>query len=332
MQSLGGQWPDALLQFMYWLPTCFEFAAYTLFVVFLAQLIHNRRWDAHKHKYYIVWAVAQAVLVVVNLAWIISVLMNGRTQTAIQLRIFMTAFMFLVLTVLVLVYSYMLLRAIRNFGVGVTKSSLLNPLVMKITSPLLTSLFLSRAVYDFVVLGIYRPGDDANFGIREYLINYFEFGSLLLWEILPMYLVFVVFAAGKASKKFTGMETLPSVSRFETGSSLQAQPPALYESDPEPGRDVHGGRSSAESVNTHSYTSTSGGHSQRVDWSFLFSNPSRYDMLDEERASLSHSSGTSVSTRGKWGSLGDSYGSLGKYAASRHGYGTSFNIDTNRKY
>jgi len=310
----GSGWPPWLLYTLYWLPAFIQFSTFSLVVVFFAQGVHWRDWDAHKRLFYRVCFSVDALVLALVVTWI--VVSSFQPSCRLEPRLWaifgaLSGLCYLALLVTGAVFGSKVVMLFNSTKLPVTLRSTRSRFIVVVVTSLMLAVLGTRCAFDLYCAANYRtegfPGDEAVCKTVTHLVV----AQLVFWELLPVATLLVYFwvinssAANDHASDST--EWFPPA-YGNTGTQWKSQ---SSQHGPSSGRPQYGGPQGAGGI-----TGLRGEKEPllgKMDASKIFSNPSRYDSDDEEQTlklSRSASNPTSLAI-----SSYPTYGSLARQAA-----------------
>lgn len=215
--SFEGEDMAVILPFL-WIPLNFQFATYTLFVMFYAHVVHRARWEGEfRRRIIILWSVVNVGFLLFNIVWIVLAalqIVNVTTDFALMLRYLFPSITFTILAALLGYYGVRLYHTLQN-PLALVPFRANGSSVTSITSMtvLLCVVFACRALYSGVMAALVYRRDEFN-GEHPIL----RFLSVLISEIIPTAAILYFF------------RHIPRSRQPGTNPTGRGLPPAFYNS------------------------------------------------------------------------------------------------------
>jgi len=148
------EWPDWLECIIVYFPVIFEFATFSLLVIFFAHLIHKEKWDKRfKIRFYIGYIVINSILIIFVI--VICILRSINTEVSrerdyVQLAFF--TFVFFLLVFILSAYTYKLYQLSKYNDRILVQPNVITTKKLVYLSTIITLLLASRCIYDILVL------------------------------------------------------------------------------------------------------------------------------------------------------------------------------------
>eukprot|EP01112_Ceratiomyxa_fruticulosa_P014564 TRINITY_DN4185_c0_g1_i1.p1 TRINITY_DN4185_c0_g1~~TRINITY_DN4185_c0_g1_i1.p1 ORF type:complete len:348 (-),score=32.02 TRINITY_DN4185_c0_g1_i1:100-1143(-) len=171
-----------------WIPVNFEFATFSLLVLFFAHLVNKTTWEKIKNRYVVVFAGINIILLILQCVWIGFAISTpnadfwfGFTQSIL------TASVFLILIVILAIYGWKLHKVMKTSKLSIQAQ--IPPQILQATFVIFI-LFTSRFAWNVAtIVGQFEVSLDSDAARDKVIIvtGYF------LWEIAPTVLVLFLF-------------------------------------------------------------------------------------------------------------------------------------------
>jgi len=227
----------AFAEVLLWVPLNFQFATFSLLVVFYAHLVHKSTWEKYmKKRFTIAYIVINVVLLALQCVWlgfVNSDIQHSDEDWASGVQSAIAALVFVILVAILAWYGYSLHKVIRS----TTKHQMLYqvPSNIFVVTFMIVLLFLSRCIFDFMnTAGKWEVDiDDEHVGSQ--LVVFFAY---FLWEIVPTVTIVLLFwriptthIGGLTRRGKTTMFMLPPPDKVPV--SRLFNDPQRYDSDDE---------------------------------------------------------------------------------------------------
>jgi len=256
-QIISGTVGEVLL----WIPLNFQFATFSLLVVFYAHLVHKNTWEKYtKKRFTIAYITVNTILLIMQCVCFGLITDGGHSeeQWASDVQSAIAGLVFLILVTILSWYGWKLNVVIRSTA----KHQMLfqvPPMIFVVTF-VITLLFISRCIFDFMNIAgkwVVEIGSSDDDDVQDQVTI---FVAYFLWEIVPTVLIVLLFwriptthiggltRRGRSTMFMlppSAIKTAPSVSRLfndpqrydsddETTGFLHRGSPATYSTPPQP--------------------------------------------------------------------------------------------------
>lgn len=181
---------NAFGEILIWIPLNFQFATFSLLVVFYAHLVHKSTWEKQTKKWFtIAYIVVNVTLLILQIVWLVFINSDqGSAPWAGGVQSGIAAFVFFILVTILAWYGYRLHEVMKS-----SKQQMLfqvPPMIFVVTF-IIFLLFLSRCIFDFMNIAGKWVVDitDDNSPNEQIII----FVAYFAWEIVPTLMIVLLF-------------------------------------------------------------------------------------------------------------------------------------------
>eukprot|EP00457_Paulinella_chromatophora_P007433 gb/GEZN01007456.1/.p1 GENE.gb/GEZN01007456.1/~~gb/GEZN01007456.1/.p1 ORF type:complete len:403 (-),score=33.08 gb/GEZN01007456.1/:198-1406(-) len=183
-----GAWTTVLTLFLFWLPLDLQFTTFSLFGVFLANLLYEYQWDQHKQRFFVVCILSN--IGIVTMTTVVLAMGHSAHKFLFDVEKLHHLYISCLFFLLTLAYGTALFTAAQRRDVLHAPNDPITHFQIVLTILIAFLLLASRTVYNFCA---WRHAHELQVTNYNWSIDPFAGLLLMLWELFPAFSVLLYF-------------------------------------------------------------------------------------------------------------------------------------------